>query len=146
MHEVTKAVVTNNDVRIPLAARGVIAVHIEGLHAKGTRNIRARHLETKPVTHGCAKHRRGEATVRSIETGWDGSHPSPGMLCQQAGEPLMVTLGQRLLYQAGVGAFVNEERGLRLGPCEGIGLWWPSPRLAGGRLDSRQLAAKAPSA
>ena len=55
----------------PDVSNGMMAVNVERLHAKETGNIRARHLETQAVSHGCAKHRRGQATVRSIEIGWN---------------------------------------------------------------------------
>jgi hypothetical protein len=66
--EVAEAVVAHDDVRVPLAARGVIAVTVKGLHAKGTRNTRARHAEPQTVANSGPKDLRGEAAVRSIET------------------------------------------------------------------------------
>ena len=132
--EVAEPVVAHDDVRVSFAASGVVAVNVKGLHAKDTRNIRARHLETQTVTHGCAKQLRRQATVRSIQVGRNCCDPCSGVLRQQPCEPLVLNRRRRPCNKACVNRLVKCERGLRLRAPMEVGLGRPSPRLTGGGL------------
>jgi len=134
VNEVAKPVVAHDDVTVPLAASGMVAVNVKGLHAKGTSDIRARHLETQAVSHSCAEHLGGQATVRPIEVRWDRCHPCPGVFCQQPCEPLRLQKRRGLAHQPGVGSFVDSEGGLSLRPTVCVSLWRSSPGLSRGTL------------
>ena len=105
---------THNNVRVPFAASGMVAVNVKRLHAEGTRDIRVRHSQTQTVPHGSAKHLGGQATVRAIEIRWDRSYPSASVLCQQPCEALVLKLGGGFGHQPCVDRLVNDEGGLRL--------------------------------
>ena len=92
VHEVAQPVMAHDDVRIPLAASGVIAVHIKGLHAKGTTNTRARQLQTQAIPDCRAINLRGHDTARPIETRRDSRHPRPRVLGQQTCEALLLAI------------------------------------------------------
>ena len=84
VNEVAKAVVAHNDVAVPLAASGMVAVNVKGLLAKGTSDIRVRHFETQAIPH---------------EFRWDRCYPCPGVFCQQPCEPLRLQKRRGLAYR-----------------------------------------------
>jgi len=128
MDEIPQAIVTHDNVRVPLAASGVVAENIKWLRAKGAQDITAGHPQPKTVPNRCAEHLRGQATVGSVEIGRNGSHPRTCVLGQQTCEPLVVS------DQARVDGLVDCKGGLSLRAAMQISLGRPSPRLVGSGL------------
>lgn len=114
-HEVANPVVAHNDVSLPFAARGVIAVTVKRLHAKRTLNIIACHAKTQTIPHRRAKHLRGHAAVRAVHPRRDRSHPSPRVLFLEPSKPLLLPLRRTLAHQPRKNRLIGSQRVLGLG-------------------------------
>ena len=142
--QIADAIVSYDDISILFAARGVVAVQVKRLHAKRTTDIRALHMNPKPIP----------TAVRKTDGDITQSEPSilEGTAVTQAPACSATNLPKRCLSLC----VEDSETNLActsLSKASEAWVWDPLEAWTGGThcsravpCDSCQLAAKAPSA